>query len=150
MKTGLVHEIKEAAICFVIERGRRKSQQISRVRLRAQIKLVYTVWNLPDSNLDPELFCACRGERSRALGNPGTRLSLIGFSKNEWKCFWLVHISLHKSGWTCGVSGAWAGFSLECSSEHDRPILDFSDSKTTFARLIRQNYWIFQFSNKIA
>ena len=43
MKTGLVHEIKEAAICFVIERGPRKSQQISRVRLRAQMKLVYTV-----------------------------------------------------------------------------------------------------------
>ena len=34
-------------------------------------------------NLDPELFCACRGERSRALGNPGARLSLIGFSKNN-------------------------------------------------------------------
>ena len=27
-------------------------------------------------NLDPELFCPCRGERSRALGNPGARLSL--------------------------------------------------------------------------
>ena len=34
-------------------------------------------------NLDPELFCACRGERSRALGNPGGRLSLIGFSKKQ-------------------------------------------------------------------
>ena len=33
------------------------------------------------ANLDPELFCACRGERSRALGNPRARLSLIGFSK---------------------------------------------------------------------
>ena len=30
-----------------------------------------------------------------------------------------------------------------------RPTLDFSDSKTTFARLIRQNNWIPQFSNKI-
>ena len=29
----------------------------------------------------PELFCACSGERLRALGNPGARLSLIGFSK---------------------------------------------------------------------
>ena len=38
-------------------------------------------------NLDPELFCACRGERSRALGNPGARLSLIGFSKKQLKCF---------------------------------------------------------------
>ena len=36
-------------------------------------------------NLDPELFCACRGERSRALGNPGARLSLIGFSKKNNK-----------------------------------------------------------------
>ena len=36
-------------------------------------------------NLDPELFCAFRGERSRALGNPGARLSLIGFSKKTIK-----------------------------------------------------------------
>ena len=36
-------------------------------------------------NLDPELFCACRGERSRALGDPGARLSLIGFSKKQKK-----------------------------------------------------------------
>ena len=34
-------------------------------------------------NLDPALFRACRGERSRALGNPGARLSLIGFSKKQ-------------------------------------------------------------------
>ena len=47
-------------------------------------------------NLDPELFCACRGERSRALGNPGERLSLIGFSKKQLKCFWLFHSSLHE------------------------------------------------------
>ena len=65
------------------------------------------------SKLDPELFCACRGERSRALGSPGLRLSLIGFSKKQQKCFWLVHSSLHESGWTCGVSGVWTGFSLE-------------------------------------
>ena len=34
-------------------------------------------------NLDPELFCACREERSGPLGNPGARLSLIGFSKKQ-------------------------------------------------------------------
>ena len=34
-------------------------------------------------NPDPELFCACTGEGSRALGNPGARLSLIGFSKKQ-------------------------------------------------------------------
>ena len=32
-----------AAICFVIERGRRKSQQNSRIHVRAQKKLVYLV-----------------------------------------------------------------------------------------------------------
>ena len=39
------------------------------------------------SNLDPELFSACRGESSRALGKPGARLSLIGFSKKTIKVF---------------------------------------------------------------
>ena len=34
-------------------------------------------------NPDPELFCACTGEGSRALGKPGARLSLIGFSKKQ-------------------------------------------------------------------
>ena len=34
-------EIEFAAICFVMQRGRRKSQQNSRLRARAQIKLVY-------------------------------------------------------------------------------------------------------------
>ena len=43
IKKGVVREIEAAGICFVIECGRRKSQQIPRVRLRAQIKLVYTV-----------------------------------------------------------------------------------------------------------
>ena len=38
-------------------------------------------------NLDPELFCACRGERSRALRNPAARLSLIGFKKKTIKVF---------------------------------------------------------------
>ena len=35
------------------------------------------------NNLDPELFCARREEGSRALGNPGARLSLTGFSKKQ-------------------------------------------------------------------
>ena len=38
--------IEPAAICFVMERGRRKSQQNSRICMRAQIKLVYPVLNL--------------------------------------------------------------------------------------------------------
>ena len=109
--------------------------------------------------LDPDLFCACRGERSRALGlssgeplgnselKPRARLSLIRFSKCFRLSFRLVHSRLHESGWTCGVSEGWACFSVECWSKHDRPIIDFSHSKTTFSRLIRQNYWIFQFSN---
>ena len=49
----------------------------------------------------PELFCACLGERSRALGNPGARL---------FKCSRLVHSSLHESGWTSSASGMWVGF----------------------------------------
>ena len=91
--------------------------------------------------LDPDLFCACRGERSRALGlssgEPRARLSVIRFSKCFRLSFRLVHSRLHESGWTCGVSEVWACFSVECWSKHDRPILHFSDSKTTFARLIR-------------
>ena len=37
------HEIEAAAICFSMERGRRKSLQNSRICVRAQIKLVYPV-----------------------------------------------------------------------------------------------------------
>ena len=37
------HEIEAAAISFPMERGRRKSQQNSRICVRAQIKLVYPV-----------------------------------------------------------------------------------------------------------
>ena len=36
-------EIEAAAICFFMERGRRKNQQNSRICVRAQIKLVYPV-----------------------------------------------------------------------------------------------------------
>ena len=37
------HEIEAVAICFFMERGLRKSQQNSRIYVRAQIKLVYPV-----------------------------------------------------------------------------------------------------------
>ena len=73
------------------------------------------------------------------LREPRVRLSLIRFTKCFRLSFRLVHSRLHESGWTCGVSEVWACFSVECWSKHDRPILHFSDSKTTFARLIRQN-----------
>ena len=46
----LLCEIEAAAICFVMERGRGKSLQNSRIRLRAEIKLVYPVRNLSDSS----------------------------------------------------------------------------------------------------
>ncbi|MCG8404279.1 MAG: hypothetical protein MI923_03680, partial [Phycisphaerales bacterium] len=39
----ILHEIEAAAICFVMKRGRRKSQQNSRICVHAQIKLVYPV-----------------------------------------------------------------------------------------------------------
>ena len=37
------HEIEAAAICFAMERGRNKSQQNSRICVRAQVKQVYPV-----------------------------------------------------------------------------------------------------------
>ena len=43
-------EIEAAAICFGMERGGRKSQQSSRIRVRAQVKLVYPIRNLSDSS----------------------------------------------------------------------------------------------------
>ena len=63
-----LREIEAAATCFVTERGRRKSQQNSRIRVRAQIKLVYPVWNLSDSSkkLDDrqiKRFRRCRQSR---------------------------------------------------------------------------------------
>ena len=45
-----LHEIKAAAVCFVIEHECRKSQQYSRICVRAQRKLVYPVRNLSDSS----------------------------------------------------------------------------------------------------
>ena len=38
-------------------------------------------------NLDPELFCACRGEGSRALGNPGARFVSDWFQQKTIKVF---------------------------------------------------------------
>ena len=40
-----------------------------------------------DLNLDSELFCACRGERSRALGNPGARIVSNWFQQKTIKVF---------------------------------------------------------------
>ena len=45
-----LHEIEAAAVCFVMEHGRRKSQQNSRICVHAQVKLVYPVRNLSDSS----------------------------------------------------------------------------------------------------
>ena len=80
----------------------------------------------------------------------------------EQDCLWLVSAKNNKSVSDCSIQVCTGAvecaaylacerfFPRKCWSKHDRPILDFSDAKTTFARLIRQNYWIFQFSNKIA
>ena len=38
-------------------------------------------------NLDPELFCACKGEGSRALGNPGARFVSDWFQQKTIKVF---------------------------------------------------------------
>ena len=40
-----------------------------------------------ENNLDPELFCACRGEGSRALGNPGARFVSDWFQQKTIKVF---------------------------------------------------------------
>ena len=45
-----LHEIEAAATWFVMERGRRKGQQNSRISVRAQVKLVYPGRNLSDSS----------------------------------------------------------------------------------------------------
>ena len=38
-------------------------------------------------NLDPELFCACKGEGARALGNPGVRFVSDWFQQKTIKVF---------------------------------------------------------------
>ena len=38
-------------------------------------------------NFDPELFCACKGEGSRALGNPGARFVSDWFQQKTIKVF---------------------------------------------------------------
>ena len=38
-------------------------------------------------NLDPEFFCACRGEGSRALGNPGGKIVSDWFQQKTIKVF---------------------------------------------------------------
>ena len=101
------------------------------VEPRKAIRYVRIVWTetAPAThvvhNLDPWALLRMTTREGRALGNPGTRLSLIG-SRKKKTCFWLVHSNFHERGWTCGVSG---------------------DSKTTVA--LRQSDWIPQFSNKI-
>ena len=40
-------------------------------------------------------------------------LRLASAKTKTKKLFWLVHSNSHESGWMCGVSGLWAGFSLE-------------------------------------
>ena len=40
-----------------------------------------------DLILDPELFCACKGEGSRALGNPGARFVSDWFQQKTIKVF---------------------------------------------------------------
>ena len=63
-------KIPVAAVCFVMERGRRKSQQNSRTCVRAQVKLVYPVRNLSDSSKsldDRQIKGTCRCRQSRCL-----------------------------------------------------------------------------------
>ena len=78
-------------------------------------------------------------------------MSLIGFSKKKKtaKVFLIGPFKFARE--QLNVRRVWrvSGF-FPRNVEVNTTILDFSDSKTTFARLIRQNYWIFQFSNKIA
>ena len=98
------------------------------------------------SKLDPELFCACRGERSRALGNPGGKIVSDWFQQKTIKVF-LIGLFKFARG-RLNVRRVWrvSGF----FPRHVEVNTASRFLKTTFERLIRQNYWIFQFSNKIA
>ena len=88
----------------------------------------------------------------RALGNPGTRLPLIGFSEKKTATNKQKTINLFLS---CPIKFARERVNVRhvacervfpwknqrCSKDA-RPILE-----TTFARLFRQNNWILQFYN---
>ena len=109
-------------------------------------------------SLDPELFCACRGERGiKSSGEPWSKIVSDSFQQKTINVFligpfkfarerlnvrhiWLVSGRFFPRNGEVNTTG-------RCATPY-RPILDFSDSKTTFAWLIRQNYCIFQFSIK--
>ena len=93
-------KIPAAAVCFVMERGRRKSQQNSRICVRAQVKLVYPVRNLSDSSksLDDRQMShikgTCRCRQSRFLfpyssrkdrSDSATLLCDSALFMNDWK-----------------------------------------------------------------
>ena len=90
---------------------------------------------------------AHEGQEGRALGNPGTKLPLIVFSKKTIKIFLIGHVQVRT---TVSERAACHRVFLEMlkSEKHAQPIFDFSDSKTTLARLIRQNKWIPNFQIK--
>ena len=87
-----------------------------------------------------------------ALGNPGTRLPLIGCSKKKEEANKQKTISVFLSSpfkfarERVNVRHLWhvSEFSHgnQCCSKDTRPILEI-----TFARLFRQNKWILQFYN---
>ena len=99
-----------------------------------------------DSNLDPELFCAFRGEGSRALGNPGARFVSDWFQQKTIKVFLIGLFKCARE--RLNVRRVWRGGGF--FPRHLEVNTAGRFLKTTFERLIRQNYWIFQFSNKIA
>ena len=60
-----------------------------------------------NSNLDPELFCACRGERSRALGNPGARIVSNWFQQKTIKVFLIGLFKFERERLNVNVRRVW-------------------------------------------
>ena len=86
----------------------------------------------------------------KSPGEPWNKIVSDWFQQKTIKVFLIGPFKFARE--RVNVRRVWrvSGFSLEMLKyEHARPILDLSDSKTKFARLIGQNNWIPHFSYKI-
>ena len=109
-------------------------------------------------SLDPELFCTCRGERYQELC--GTLqldcLWFVSAKNNKVVSDWSIKVCTRAVERAACLAFERLVFPCKCWNKHDRP-MGYSvqaDSwfqgfqNNIFARLIRENYWIFQFSIK--
>ena len=98
----------------------------------------------------PQLFSALRSGR-KSSGEPWNKIVSDWFQQKTINVFLIGPFKFARA--RVNVWRVWrvSGFfprNVEVLI-HARPILDFSDYKTTLAQIIRQNNWIPQFSNKI-